>query len=832
MPNAGRTPVMPWVTAALAASSVASTGLLWAGVAGPWLPVAAGAGGATLVAAIATALRSRAEAHHHAGIQARAAMAESERDSLERDLQRHDRLEQELVRAKQAAESAAMAKGEFLATMSHEIRTPLNGIVPMLEMLSRAPLAPDQREMLSTATASSHQLLRIVDDILDYSKLEANKLDLEITGFNLRELLDGVLQLMYRPAENKGLRLSLQLDPAVRLPVRGDPVRLRQVLTNLVGNAIKFTERGSVTLVVRRLGETAAQHLLRFEVRDTGIGIEEDARHRLFHSFSQADASTTRLYGGTGLGLAICRRIVDLMGGRIDVVSEVGRGSTFWFEVPLMKVIGDLRQRDNGTLDHGRVLIVSPDARLRQRLTLLATNWGMLPVAVETTQEALDRLRLVGEQGQQDYLAVLADAGGIRSTALALHRAIARRPAPDTLRLVWLYGDETVPTELHPGSTLLSRQSPDADLRAALTGAAPEPDPDAAAPTLEEIFPEPAATPPPPPALQAAGPADASVAAPAVAVAIAAAEPPAAPEPAVVSAMRTEPRLLLVEDNPVNLLVAQKLLSVLGFECETAANGDIALKRMQAEHFDLVLMDCQMPVLDGYAATRRWRELEAQRADGARLPIVAMTANAMAGDRQRCLDAGMDDYLAKPVSREQLESCLHRWLPDRMNFVLRNAALVPPAEPAPPAPAVATARAPAPSFPVLDQTMLEELREIAGDETTRIITIFLEDAPRLIGTLEKAAAVPDLDAMRDAAHTLKSSSANVGAMALSAAAKRVELGARARKLERPAVAVALVIAEYARARMALQGYAAQQLGRPLLPAQPAAAPQSSSLVSR
>lgn len=831
MPTAGRTPVMPWVTVAGVAASGLSLGLHWAGVPGPWLPLASGTAVVGLVAAVASALHARSEAHRHAGVQARAAMAESERDGLQRDLHRHDRLEQELVRAKQAAESAAMAKGEFLATMSHEIRTPLNGIVPMLEMLSRAPLAADQREMLSTATASSHQLLRIVDDILDYSKLEANKLDLEITGFNLRELLDGVLQLMFRPAENKGLRLSLQLDPAVRLPVRGDPVRLRQVLTNLIGNAIKFTERGTITLVVRRLGETAAQHLLRFEVRDTGIGIEEDARHRLFHSFSQADASTTRLYGGTGLGLAICRRIVDLMGGRIDVVSEVGRGSTFWFEVPLMKIIGDLRQRDNGVLDHGRVLIVSPDARLRQRLTLLATNWGMQPVAVETTQEALDRLRLVGEQGQQDYLAVLADIGGIRSTALALHRTITRRPSPDALRLVWLYGDETVPVELHPRSTLLSRQSPDADLRAALTGAAPEQEP--ANEALEGIFPELADT--------AASPADARAPSTAVedtpALAAAPVEEPAAaqPEPAVVSAMRTEPRLLLVEDNPVNLLVAQKLLSALGFKCETAANGDIALKRMQVEHFDLILMDCQMPVLDGYAATRRWRELEAQRADGGRLPIVAMTANAMAGDRQRCLDAGMDDYLAKPVSREQLEGCLHRWLPDRMNFVLRNAALVAHAEPAIPVPAVSTARAPAPSFPVLDQTMLEELREIAGDETTRIISIFLEDAPRLIGTLEKAAAVPDLDAMRDAAHTLKSSSANVGAMALSAAAKRVELGARARKLERPAVAVALVIAEYARARMALQGYAAQQLGRPLLqPPAVATTPQSSpsSLVNR
>ncbi len=820
VPTDWRAPASPWIATALAAATLVALALDWAGVAGPWRAAAAAAAAAALAAAVAAALQARGQAHPAAGIQDRAAMAESERDGLQRELHRHDRLEQDLMRAKQAAESAAMAKGEFLATMSHEIRTPLNGIVPMLEMLARAPLAPDQREMLATASASSHQLLRIVDDILDYSKLEANKLDLEITGFNLRELLDSVLQLMYRPAENKGLRLSLQLDPSVRLPVRGDPVRLRQVLTNLVGNAIKFTDRGSITVVVRRLGETAAQHLLRFEVRDTGIGIEEDARHRLFHSFSQADASTTRLYGGTGLGLAICRRIVDLMGGRIDVVSEVGRGSTFWFEIPLMKVIGDLRQRETGALDHGRVLVLSPDARLRQRLSLLVTNWGMQAVAVETTQEALDKLRLVGELSQQDYLAVLADVGAIRSTALALHRAIERRPQPDSLRLIWLYGDEAVPPELHPRSTLLPRLAPDADLRAALTGGAPEAQPDENAPDLEAIFPAPPATIPP-----AAPPVQPDLHADTPTAVVPASD--GAPESPLVTAMRTRPRLLLVEDNPVNLLVAQKLLSALGFEAEPAANGDIALKRMQAESFDLVLMDCQMPVLDGYAATRRWREHELSRALPQRLPIIAMTANAMSGDRQRCLDAGMDDYLAKPVSREQLESCLQRWLPDRMTFVLRNAALAATGGPPPPAPApmpaVATARAPAPSFPVLDQTMLEELREIAGEETVRIIAVFLEDAPRLIAVLEKAAAAPDLDAMRDAAHTLKSSSANVGAMALSAAAKRVELGARAHKLERPAVAVALVIAEYARARMALQGYAAQQLGHPLSPQASAAA---------
>ncbi|HSX63353.1 MAG TPA: response regulator, partial [Pseudoxanthomonas sp.] len=299
---------------------------------------------------------------------------------------------------------------------------------------------------------------------------------------------------------------------------------------------------------------------------------------------------------------------------------------------------------------------------------------------------------------------------------------------------------------------------------------------------------------------------------------------------AMVAETPPEVRLLLVEDNPVNLLVAQKLLSALGFDCETETNGELAYKRMCIEPFDLVFMDCQMPVLDGYATTRRWREREADLPGERRLPIVAMTANAMAGDRQRCLDAGMDDYLAKPVSREQLEGCLHRWLPDRLRFTLRNAPPAPAAEPEAPTPPLPGNRAPAaPAFPVLDQSMLEELREIAGDETTRIIALFLDDAPRLIAQLEKNASIPDLDAMRDAAHTLKSSSANVGAMALSAAAKRVELGARANKLDRPAVAVALVIAEYARARLALQGYAAQQLGQPLATF---VAAQSSSFVNR
>ena len=831
MPAQRPAPVAPWLALAAGVAALVFLVLPYAGVAGPWWQAALAAAAIAVLCGSFAAFNARTAHRDLTGAEARAAIAESERNALRRDLQRHDQLEQELLQAKQAAESAVLAKGEFLATMSHEIRTPLNGIVPMLDMLARAPLAPDHREMLNTASASSHQLLRIVDDILDYSKLEANKLELEITAFNLRELLDGVLQLMQRPAENKGLRLSLQLDPTVRLPVRGDPVRLRQVLSNLIGNAIKFTERGSVTLAVRRLGETSAQHLLRFEVRDTGIGIPAEAQARLFRSFTQADASTTRLYGGTGLGLAICKRIVELMGGRIDLVSEPGRGSTFWFEAPLTKVIGDMKMRDPHAFDQGRVLVITPDNRLRQRLGLLLTNWGLQVNAVETTQEALERLRTISENRGDDFVAVVADAGGIRSTARALHRTLARRPAGAApVRLIWLYGDESVPEELRSDSTLLSRQAPDSALRAALTGdAAAEPDPALPPVVIGDIF-EAVETAPNAPPAPVFDPVETSAD-----LAGRETQTEAGTAKDVTGKTATTPaeaRLLLVEDNPVNLLVAQKLLAALGFRSESEANGELALQRMMLEPFDLVFMDCQMPVLDGYGATRRWRTHENELGAQRRLPIVAMTANAMAGDRQRCLDAGMDDYLAKPVTREQLEACLQRWLPGHVAIAAprraETAVTQPPATDA--ATAAAAARAATPTFPVLDHSMLEELREIAGDETVRIISLFLEDAPRLIAALEKAAAAPDLDAMRDAAHTLKSSSANVGAMALSAAAKRVELGARAARLDRPAVAVALVIAEYARARMALLGYATQQLGRTPTPI--AGAAQSSSMVNR
>ncbi len=344
-------------------------------------------------------------------------------------------VQRELMQAKLDAEAAMMSKSEFLATMSHEIRTPLNGIIPLLDIVLSTKLAPDQKDYLQTAYKSARELLRIVDDILDYSKIEANKLELEVVGLNLREVVDSVHRLLEKSAEAKSLGFNVTIEPSVRLAVRGDPVRLRQVLTNLVSNAIKFTQRGSVAIHISKRGETRTHYEILFAVKDSGIGIAPEAATKLFQPFSQADASTTRMHGGTGLGLVICKRIVDLMGGKIGVRSELGRGSLFWFSVPMLKALGDVTstRRD---INGARALVLSGDAACMRRLGSYFAAWGVTFLQTAAAADALSKVRSAASMGDSwtyDFMLVdgtaLPAGGGSDSfaTCCANLRSIACR---------------------------------------------------------------------------------------------------------------------------------------------------------------------------------------------------------------------------------------------------------------------------------------------------------------------------------------------------------------------------------------------------------------------
>ncbi|OQX96425.1 hypothetical protein B6I21_01070 [candidate division KSB1 bacterium 4572_119] len=647
---------------------------------------------------------------------------------LKSEIVERKKVEKALIKARKQAEAANRSKSDFLANMSHEIRTPMNGVIAATGLLLDTELNEEQQEYAETVHNSADALLSLINDILDFSKIEAGKLTLEDIDFNLYSTLEEVSDMLAMRAQNKGLELICLIDPNIPSIVRGDPGRLRQIIINLVGNAIKFTTQGEIVIRVSLVKQNKEQTTLRFSVKDTGIGIDQKSINKLFDSFAQADTSTTRKFGGTGLGLTISKQLIEMMGGRIHVESELGKGSTFWFTAILKKQDGDIKEivnkesLESSSLQDEPIIGVDDNETNRFVLESILNSWGCDFLVVADAHTAMEKMSEAVKKNKPFRIAILdyqmpeidgATLGKmikenkeLSETALVLMTSKGQRGDLERFKKIGFSAYLTKPV----------KQSQMFDCLMTLIS-----DDHVSTGEKKRIV----------------------------------------TTHTIAEDRRSKIRLLLAEDNVVNQKLALKILEKMGYSADAVANGKEVITSLEKINYDIVLMDVQMPEMDGYEATRAIRSGKTNIINSS-IPIIAMTAHAMKGDREKCITAGMDDYVTKPINPKKLSETIAKWIPanhfrpkkiDKENNGENNGD----------------------NSKVFDRNSL--LEKLGGDEEflNELVNTFIGDAADQIQLLGEAIKKKDAAQVEHLAHTLKGSSGNIGAAHLSESAKALEI---------------------------------------------------------